>query len=147
MGDWFSLGALLAVLTPLAGVPLTAILFYLRGLREQYASRAAQLLGRVNRLDGLTDMLGRRITEVERNGTTREERIRESMLVRRERRLLTKAVVRLQAQVQSLDGGGRAARVDQAARAILAAAERIERACESGAQSVTPADRDSKDNP
>ncbi len=126
MPDWLSIGAMLAVLTPLAGVPLTAILFYLRGLREQHATRAAQLMTRVERLDGLTDLLVQRITEVERNCATREEWIRESMLARRERRLLTKAVVRLQSQAGP--AGTLNARLEQATRSILAAADRMERA-------------------
>ena len=130
MGDWLSVAALLAVLTPLAGVPLTAILFYLRGLREQYAGRAAQLLSRVDRLEGLTDTLIQRITDVERNCATREEWIRESMLARRERGRLIEGLVRLQARVQETNGGGSAARLDRAAQAALAAAERMERACD-----------------
>jgi hypothetical protein len=130
MGDWLSVAALLAVLTPLAGVPLTAILFYLRGLREQYAGRAAELLSRVDRLEGLTDTLIQRITDVERNCATREEWIRESMLARRERGRLIEGLVRLQARVQETNGGGSAARLDRAAQAALAAAERMERACD-----------------
>ena len=145
MGDWLSFGALLAVLTPLAGVPLTAILFYLRGLREQYASRAAQLLTRVDRLDSLTDSLVQRIAEIERNCATREEWIRESMLARRERRLLTNAVVRLQAQVNSANGGGLTARVDRAAQAALAAAERMERACDALTDAATGLEELSKE--
>ena len=110
MGGWLTVAALLAVLTPLAGVPLTAILFYLRGLREQYAGRAAHLLTRVDRLEGLTDTLIQRITDMERNCATREEWIRESMLARRERRRLIEGVVRLQTRVHEANGGGLVAR-------------------------------------
>jgi hypothetical protein len=129
MGDWLSVGALLAVLAPLAGVPLTAILFYLRGLREQYAGRFTQLLHRVERLDSVCDLSVQRITEAERNCATREEWIRESMLARRERRALTTAVARLQAQVNGAGAGCWTKRIHDAARAVLAAAERMERAC------------------
>ncbi len=126
MADWYSIGAMLAVLTPLVGVPLTAVLFYLRGLREQVVGRTAQLAGRVERLDGLTDALVQRITEVERNCATREEWVRESMLARRERRVLTNAVVRLQTLAR-YDGEGLGGGLERAARGLAVAAERLER--------------------
>jgi hypothetical protein len=147
MGDWLSVAAFLAVLTPLAGVPLTAILFYVRGLREQYAGRAAQLLSRVDRLEGLTDTLIQRITDVERNCATREEWIRESMLARRERQRLIEGVIGLQARLQEANGGGLVARLDRATQAALAAAERMERACDTLAGAAADPAELSKERP
>ena len=130
MTSWEYLGGLLAVLTPLVGIPLTAITFYLRALREQHTGKLSELVQRADRLDELADTLNRRINEVERDCTTKEEWIRESMLARGERQWLTEAVVGLQAETQAADGG-LAGRIDRATRATLAASEQLERLCES----------------
>ena len=136
MAGWDFVGALLAVLTPLVGVPLTAITFYLRALREQQAGKLVELVQRIDRLDELTDTLRQRINEVERDCTTKEEWIRESMLARGERQWLSEAVVGLQTEMRTTDGG-LGARVDRAAQATLAASERLERLCEQVAHAGT----------
>lgn len=130
MASWEYLGGLLVVLTPLVGIPLTAITFYLRALREQHTGKLSELAQRADRLDEQADTLNRRINEVERDCTTKEEWVRESMLARGERQWLTEAVVSLQAETQAADGG-LAGRIDRATRATLAASERLERLCES----------------
>jgi len=128
MVGWEYVGGLLAVLTPLVGVPLTAITFYLRALREHQIGKLSELLHRVDRLDELADALNRRINEVQRDSTTKEEWLRESMLARGERRWLSEAVVSLQAETRSTSGG-LAARVDRATQATLSAADQIDRLC------------------
>lgn len=89
----------MAVLTPLVGVPLTAITLYLRALRQQSSGALSDLTRRLDRLDTLVDALTRRITDVERDSATKEEWIRESMLARRERQWLSEAVVRLETEL------------------------------------------------
>jgi len=90
------MGAWLAVLAPLVGVPLAAITFYLRALREQGTGRLGELGRRVDRLDQAVAELARRLDDVNRDFTTKEEWIRESMLARSERQWLTQAVARMQ---------------------------------------------------
>jgi len=102
--NWADLGAWVAVLAPLVGVPLTAITFYLRALRDQATGRLADLGRRVDRLDEAAAELARRLDEVQRDFTTKEEWVRESMLARSERQWLTRTVARM----QSSDGGKKA---------------------------------------
>ncbi len=117
MIDWTLAGTLLAVLAPVAAIPLAAVTSYLKDLRDQQAGKLTELASRVERLGGLVDTQAQRIVEVERSSTTREEWIRESMLARKERQLLTNAVVRLKAET-----GG--ARVEQILEKLLLAVTR-----------------------
>ena len=140
MTNWQQIGAWLLVLTPLVGVPLTAITFYLRAVREQSTGRIAELAQRVDRLDTLADSTRQRIADVERDFTTKEEWVREIMLARAERRKLHETVVRLESR-NSMAGQAAAwtNRIDQAAQASLAASERLERMCNQLSEAaVTP---------
>ncbi|MCP4248728.1 MAG: hypothetical protein GY778_16915 [bacterium] len=123
---WNDMGSLLVVVAPLVGVPLTVITFYLRALREYQSGKLTELDQRVDRLDTLADALNRRIGEVERDYTTKEEWIRESMWVRSERQWLTETVARLEVESQA-SAAGPARRIDRAARATAAASERVDR--------------------
>lgn len=109
MPNWTHIAAFLAIAAPVAGVPLTLITLYLRALRDQYTGRVAELASQVERLAAQSHALSHRLTEVERSSTTREEWIRENMLGRKERRLLTNAVIRIQCHIQSLKEGAQGA--------------------------------------
>jgi hypothetical protein len=131
MTDWERFGAWVLVLTPLVGVPLTAITFYLRALRAQGISQFAELNQRVVRLDALIDSTMRRIAEIERSYTTKEEWVRESTLARGERRWLTEAVIRLETESQAAVGAAElTACVDRTTRAALEAADKLDRVSE-----------------
>ncbi len=122
---WNDMGGLLVVVAPLVGVPLTVITFYLRALREYQAGKLTELDQRVDRLDTLADALNRRINEVERDYTTKEDWIRESMWARSERQWLSETVARLDVESQAT-AAGPALRIDRAARATAAASLRLD---------------------
>ncbi len=80
---WESIGTLLTVLTPLVAVPLTVITFYLRSLREHQLSWHGELVRRIESVEGSTLELRKVMGEFERDYTTKEEWLRESMYARR----------------------------------------------------------------
>ncbi len=88
---------LLAVLTPLVGVPLTVITFYLRSLREQQATTHAELMRRLDAQESCLVEFRRTIRGFERDYTTKEEWLRECMQARRTLSRLTETTVRLEA--------------------------------------------------
>lgn len=77
-----SAGVLLTVMAPLVAVPLTLITFYLRSLREHQLTLHAQVERRVTACETGLDELRRRLAEVEREYTTKEEWLRESLHAR-----------------------------------------------------------------
>jgi hypothetical protein len=79
---WQIAGLVLAGLAPLVGVPLTVITFYLRSLREQQAVMHAVLLRRVDGMETAISDLRVRVTQFERDYTTKEEWVREVMAMR-----------------------------------------------------------------
>jgi len=96
--DWGQTGPLVAVLTPLVGVPLAAVTFYLRALREQHTEALTDLARRVDRLETRADALRQGLADAARDSATKEEWIRENLLARDERRRLSEAVTRLHAE-------------------------------------------------
>ena len=96
-----TVGPLLAVLAPLVGVPLALITFYLRSLREQQVTWHAELSRRLSALESASAELRRHVDEFERDYTTKEEWLRESMHARRVLEQLTERTVRLDAARQS----------------------------------------------
>lgn len=88
---------LLTVLTPLVGIPLTIITFYLRSLREQQITTHVELIRRLDALESSAGELRRAVREFERNYTTKEEWLRECMQARQTLSQLTEATVRLEA--------------------------------------------------
>ncbi len=97
-----SIGVLLAVLTPLVGIPLTLITFYLRSLREHQVSWHDELVRRVELLEGALVDLRKTLTEFERDFTGKEEWLRECMHTRRVLERLIEATVRIETTVRSL---------------------------------------------
>jgi hypothetical protein len=114
---------LVGVLAPLVAVPLSAITFYLRALKEHDDSRSREMAGRLAALEQQGRGLARLIEDVERDYTTKEEWLRESMLARQQLERLMEAVARLQARLE--DGDGSTAHLSKAAEAMLELARRI----------------------
>lgn len=96
-----SVGILLSILTPLVAVPLTAITFYLRSLREQQQSIRDGLVVRVESVERSVADVRRGIADFERDYTTKEEWLRECMLARRTLEQLSKATVRLETMLHA----------------------------------------------
>jgi DNA repair exonuclease SbcCD ATPase subunit len=117
MMDWMTVAALVGVLSPLVGVPLTAITLYLRSIREHQTSESAEVMQRIGRVEQSIRELSRALTEVERDYTTKEEWLRESMHARQQLERLTELQVRVQAELE--DGRAMAAELARATRAIV----------------------------
>ncbi len=95
---------LVAVLAPLVGVPLSVITFYLRALKDHHESRARDTASRLKALEEHSRSLEKVVEDVERDYTTKEEWLRESMLARRQLERLMEMVARMQAHLEDGDG-------------------------------------------
>lgn len=115
----------MGIFSPLVGVPLTAITLYLRAIREHQTTGAAELVHRIERIEQSIRELSRSITEVERDYTTKEEWLRESMHARQQLERLTEMLVKVQAELE--DGRGPAAELARAAGAIVEIARALAR--------------------
>ena len=91
-----SSGAILTLVTPLIAVPLTAITFYVRSLREQHESAMSGVVRQIEAVDGAITEMRRMLLEFERDYTTKAEWLRECMLARRTLDQLSETAVRLE---------------------------------------------------
>jgi len=92
-------GVLLSVLPPLVAVPLTVLTFYLRSLREHQVTWHADLVRRVESLDGSANELRRTLLAFERDYTSKEEWLRECVQTRGTLARLSESTVRIEALV------------------------------------------------
>lgn len=120
---WQWVATMLAVLTPLVGIPLTVITFYLKALRDQQVGRHAELANRVGVLDAAVERLRDDAAELHRDAVTKEEWLRESMWARGRIEQLSAGVTRAIAELEQLATVG--ATADRAARAVAQLEERI----------------------
>jgi len=91
-----SSSAILTLVTPLIAVPLTAMTFYVRSLREQHDAALAGLIRRFEVVDSAVAELRRMLLAFERDYTTKDEWLRECMLARRTLDQLSETAVRLE---------------------------------------------------
>jgi hypothetical protein len=77
------LAPLLAVLVPLAGVPLAAFTFYLRAMKDSRQTWEQAWSRRLDAVETGLKELRQAIREFERDYTTKEEWLRECMYARR----------------------------------------------------------------
>lgn len=89
--------SLLALAAPLLAVPLGAMTFYLRSIREQQVTGHADIARRLEHVECGLRRLVRRVSEDERNFTSKEDWLRESMLARHNIERLTEASARMEA--------------------------------------------------
>jgi len=124
--NWQRAATVLAVLTPLVGVPVTVFTFYLKGLRAQQRSRGAELGERLAILDAGVERLREEISALRRDCALKEDWLRESLWARRQIERMSTALTRAQAQ---LEGAATAAAVaDRAMRAVAQLEQRMVRA-------------------
>ena len=90
--------ALVAVLVPLVGVPLTIITFHLRGLRDDQVNLAQELRRRMEALDTSAAEARRAMRAFEREYTSKEEWLRECMHIRGRLDHLVETTARLSAR-------------------------------------------------
>ena len=98
--SWEFGGAAAAALAPLVAVPLAAITFYLRSLREHQVVRHAELVRRFELLESVTSLIRTSVAAFERDYTTKEEWLRECMFARGRAERLAETVARLQARLE-----------------------------------------------
>lgn len=98
------MGAGVAVLAPLVGVPLTVMTFYLKGLREQQAGRYADLSGRTSLIGDELRRAVEDIGQIRRDFATKEEWLRETMWARGRIETLSAAVMRAKTELESQGG-------------------------------------------
>jgi len=118
--SWECGSATVAVLAPLVAVPLAAITFYLRSLREYQVIRHAELVRRFELVESVTSDLRKSMAACERDYTTKEEWLRECMYARGRVERIADAVARLVARMEKRKGstagngvGGAADRGDE----------------------------------
>ena len=99
--SWECGSTTVAVLAPLVAVPLAAITFYLRSLREYQVIRHAELVRRFELVESVTSELHRLVAAFERDYTTKEEWLRECMYARGRGERIADAVARLEARVEA----------------------------------------------
>ena len=100
MNFWVTIASIVGVLTPLVGVPLGLITLYLRAIRDQQTTKHFELLQRIECLEESIRSLSRLVNAFERDYTTKEEWLRESMHARHQLERLTEMVGKLQVSVE-----------------------------------------------
>jgi len=110
--SWELISTIVGVLSPLVGVPLVAITFYLRAIREHQTMAMAEMTHRMDAMEASIRNLSRATAEFEREYATKEEWVRESMLARQRLERLTEMVARIQAELET--GQGLAAEIGRA---------------------------------
>lgn len=94
---WTDASTMLAIVTGLVVIPLTVITFYLRSLLMQQVAARTDFTARFEHVEAAIRRLSRRVAEHERDLTTKEDWLRESMLARHNIERLTEAVARVEA--------------------------------------------------
>jgi hypothetical protein len=120
---WDEAARLLVVLTPMVGVPLTVITFYLRSLRETQSTVHNELLHRIEGNEAALAQVRSLVNQFEREYATKEEWLRESMASRGHIERLSEAVIRLEAETEQTHALAR--QVESAARAVTLLNDRL----------------------
>lgn len=91
-----SIGTLFMAITSIVAIPLTIFTFYLRSLREQHQSWQRELVRQISIVESAMTGLRKEFSELERDYTTKEEWLRESMYARRSIQQLLDSVARIE---------------------------------------------------
>ncbi|MFQ5411614.1 MAG: hypothetical protein ACE5EC_04930 [Phycisphaerae bacterium] len=123
--NWEWVGTVIGVLSTLVAVPLTAIVFYLRAIREDQRLAQDRLNRSMEKIEAECQRVEASVESVKRRYTTREEWMRETMLARTQLGRLTELMARLQAELES--SRGLATQFVRATNAIIELTERLGR--------------------
>jgi len=126
--NWELVGVLVGTLSTLVGIPLTAIVLYLRAIREDQRSVQTDLRRQIERVENQCNRAESSVEHFERHYATKEEWNRENMLARRQLGHLTELMARLQAELES--SRGLATQFVRATNAIIGLTERLGRRLE-----------------
>ena len=121
--NWNQLGVLVGVLSPLVGVPLVMITFYLRTIRDHQTHTMAEIGRRIDTIEASIRGLLKRTATFDREYTTKEEWVRESMLARQRLEHLTELVTRIEAELDN--GQCLAGEISRASAAMLEMVKRL----------------------
>lgn len=121
--DWQIVAAIIGAVSTLVGIPLTAIVFYLRAIREDQRVAQASIARRVETIESECRRIDESVDDVEREYTPKAEWIRETMLARKQLGRLTELMARLQAELES--SRGLATQFVRATNAIIELTERL----------------------
>lgn len=102
--DWPTAASVVAVVAPLVGVPLTVVILHLKALREHHVARQEDLRRRLEALDESMGAVRQALAEVQRDYTTKEEWLRETMAGRHHLERLLAAVTRLETEIDVVRG-------------------------------------------
>ncbi len=100
MNEGMTVASVVAILAPLVAVPLGVISLYLRSIRDQQTSKHMETLQRIETLEQSIRGLAQMVNTFERDYTTKEEWLRESMHARSQLERLTEMVGKLQVSVE-----------------------------------------------
>src|SRR5687767_10618775 len=101
---WEQMATLVGVLSPMVGVPLMVITLYLRAIREHQTTSMAEITHRTETMEASIRDLLRSTADFEREYTTKEEWVRESMLARQRLERLTEMVTRIEVELENGQG-------------------------------------------
>jgi hypothetical protein len=121
--NWNQVGVLVGVLSPLVGVPLVMITFYLRTIRDHQTHTMAEIGRRIDTIETSIRGLLKRTATFDREYATKEEWIRESMLARQRLEHLTELVTRIEAELDT--GQCLASEIGRASTAMLEMVRRL----------------------
>jgi hypothetical protein len=122
---WDTLGALVGILAPLVGAPLTLIALYLKSIHQQQAGTHAATSQRIDRVEQSVLRVSEAVNDFERDYTTKEEWLRESLHARRQLERLTEMLARVQSELEN--SHGLAAEFARATQAMVTLAEKLSR--------------------
>ena len=125
--SWTTASAIAAIVTPLVGVPLTVIIFYLKGLREQQAHRLAELSQRLDAQESWLRRVGEQLSSMQRDYATKEEWLRESMWARNQVEKLSESMTRTEAELECVESLRSSA--ERISRVVSSISERLDAAC------------------
>lgn len=121
--NWELISTMIGALSMLVGIPLSAIVLYLRAIREEQRLLQTTLARRVERIEAECQRVELAVEHVQRSYTTKEEWVRETMLARHQLERLTELMARLQAELES--SRGLATQFVRATHAIIELTERL----------------------
>ena len=107
----------------MVGVPLTVIALYLRAIREHQTATMAEITHRIQTIEAALHDMVKCTADFEREYTTKEEWVRESMFARQRLERLTEMLTRVQAELEN--GRGLAAQIGRVAAAMTQIAQRL----------------------
>lgn len=121
--NWNLAGTLIAAMATMLGIPLTAMVLYLKSIRSDQRVIHGSLARRVDDLEDEYRRIRDAVDRIEVAYTPREEWLRETMLARRQLERLTEMMARLQAEGES--SRALATQFHRATNAIIELTERL----------------------